>query len=230
MKTRYIISSAIAYLLPVSFAIIMRLNQDEAMDVGKMLLYPLIFGGGLIIVILLLNRYVCNEKIARFNLKAGRFLIDIRDGLFLLLMYVVVAVIFQFTINRWIRYEPPSPDVMDLMKELSRNPWLMILWLGPVVWIGVGVFEELSKAFFLKNLWNIWPNINVKWIVLVFTSILFGMVHMYQGTTGIISTTVLALISGTYYLKIGRFWPLVISHSLYDSAWIIFGVIMINNG
>jgi len=67
---------------------------------------------------------------------------------------------------------------------------------------------------------------STQWLVLVVASLLFGIVHFYQGIPGIISTAILAFVAGLYYMKLGRFWPMVIAHSLYDTAWIIFGIIM----
>ena len=42
-----------------------------------------------------------------------------------------------------------------------------------------------------------------------------------------ISTGLMGFIAAWFYLAVGRVWPLIISHALYDSAWIIFGVTMI---
>jgi membrane protease YdiL (CAAX protease family) len=56
---------------------------------------------------------------------------------------------------------------------------------------------------------------------------MFGLVHIYQGIAGIIGTGLLGLIAGSFYIKYGRVWPLIISHALYDSVQIILALIMI---
>jgi membrane protease YdiL (CAAX protease family) len=51
---------------------------------------------------------------------------------------------------------------------------------------------------------------------LVITSLLFGMGHIYQGTLGIFSATLLGFIFGFSFLRIRRLWPVALGHALVD--------------
>ncbi len=103
----------------------------------------------------------------------------------------------------------------------------MALWIGPVVWIGVAAVEELARVFLLSRLWIVWPGTAARWGAVVVSALLFGLAHAYQGPAGVIGTAFLGFIAAWFYLVRGRVWPLIISHALYDSAWIVFGVVMI---
>jgi len=59
------------------------------------------------------------------------------------------------TLMQWIpRSTPPDTELIDAMIELANNSFLMVIWFGPVLWIGIALFEELSRTFLLKCLWN----------------------------------------------------------------------------
>jgi membrane protease YdiL (CAAX protease family) len=41
-------------------------------------------------------------------------------------------------------------------------------------------------------------------------------VHVYQGPIGVVSSIAFGLVFGTYYLRSGRIWPIVLAHGLAD--------------
>jgi hypothetical protein len=92
----------------------------------------------------------------------------------------------------------------------------MILWFGPVLWIGIALFEEISRVFLLKCLWNISEDKSWHIMAILITSMLIGTVHLYQGLAGIISIGLKSVIICFYYYKYRRLLPLIISHGLYD--------------
>jgi len=225
---RHLLAVVIGILPLYGLALWMHLSGKD-LGVREMLLYPLLFGGGEIFLIWQLLKHLCGERLQDLNLKAARIGSDIGWGLGLFVVLVLLAVLGQFTIDRWFPREP-NADMAELVMELSSNPLLMLLWLGPVVWIGVAFFEELSRVFLLTRLWKVWPGGSAAWIIILFASFLFGFVHVYQGTAGVISVGLMSLIKGWFYLRKGRLLPLIIAHGLYDSGWIIFGIVMIRRG
>ena len=224
-RIRQLAAAAIGLGPVVAVLIWMRLRQGEPFDARDLFVYPLVFGGGTIVLITALLRFMCGERLAALNLRPAAWWVDLLWGLGLLAVFVVLAVVGQFTISRWFPRDP-APELRDLVAEISDNPLLLALWLGPVVWIGVALFEELSRVFLLSRLWLVWPGTAARRAAVVASSLLFGLAHAYQGPAGVISTGVMGLIAGWFYLIRGRVWPLIISHALYDSAWIIFGVVM----
>lgn len=221
-----LIAASIATIPGVILLFWFRHMDRASATIFDMLAYPLLFGTGLLALILLLNRYMCKESISSFNPAAGSLPLDIVHGLILFLVYVALTVLQQVTIVRWIPTEGPPPEIQELIRGLSEDPLLLAIWLGPVVWIGVALFEELHRTFFLKCLWSVWRTPVGRWSIACGSAALSGAIHSYQGPIGVISTTIMGFIAALYYLKRGRIWPLVIAHALYDSGWIIFGVAM----
>lgn len=69
----------------------------------------------------------------------------------------------------------------------------------------------------------------VGWIAATLvSSIVFGLLHMYQGLSGMIATGVTGLVLGCVYLASGRnLWAPIVAHGVMDSSgfvMIYFGV------
>ena len=123
-----------------------------------------------------------------------------------------------------------NPAILTLIRGLVRDPLLLALWLGPVVWIGIAAFEEFQRAFMLDLLTDIAPKTWHKALVLFLSAGLFGLAHLYQGPAGIAGTFLFAVVMGLYYLGRGRIGPMIIGHALYDSVQIIILVLQIPQG
>lgn len=215
-------------VLPINLIMIWhRLTQTENFSTVDMLIYPLLFGGGSIVLILLLNKYLLEETFtAAFNSGKSSLYWDVLAGLGLTVVYFAMFFAERATLMQWLpRNSPPNTELINVMIDLANNPALMIIWFGPVLWIGIALFEELSRTFLLKCLWNI--NNNIKWHMLVvfLASVLIGAVHLYQGVYGIISIGLKSIVMCLYFYRYRRLLPLVISHGLYDGLQFAFFII-----
>lgn len=213
---------AVVYLPIYLFALATHLS-GRAVGLSELLLYPLLIGGGAIVVILFLFRFVCGERIASLNLKHGRWLSDIAAGMVLAVLLLLLLAAQQFSVARWLPQSsaPLSPEQLTLFIGLAHNPLLAAIWLGPVVWIGVAGFEELTRVFMLNRLWLVWRGAPARWLILLLSAILFGLVHIYQGPANTIAIGFQGLIYGWYYLEFGRIWPMIVAHALYDSIQVV---------
>lgn len=196
------------------------------------MLYPLLFGGGTVVLIIVLLRFLCGNVVGSLNLKEGRLRSDIATGILLAIGFLLLLVVQQYTVSRWFPSQPaePAPELQILFGGLARNPLLLALWLGPVVWLGVAGFEELSRVFMLSRLWKVWPGPAGRWFALILSAALFGLVHIYQGPANAIAIGIQGLLYGLYYLAFGRVWPMIIAHALYDSVQIIQVVTLFSRG
>lgn len=217
-------------ILPFNIIMIWyRLTHAEGFTTSDMLVYPLMFGGGIILLILALNKFLLKKEISDFNPGKGKWHWDIIIGLGLTAIYFILMFIEQVTITRLLpQGRPPSQEVIDLMISLANNPLLLAIWLGPVVWIGVAIFEEVQRIFFMNCLWRLSKNKYWEFFTILFVAVVWGFVHLYQGPFGIISVSIQGLIMGFYYYKFKRIWPLIISHALYDSIQIIMFVVQVS--
>lgn len=144
-------------ILPINLIMIWyRLTQTENFTTTDMTVYPLLFGGGSIILILLLNKFLLKDSFkTTFNSGKGTWYWDFLVGLGLTAIYFSMFFLERATLMQWLpRNNPPNTEIINVMIDLAHNPLLMIIWFGPVLWIGIALFEELSRTFLLKCLWN----------------------------------------------------------------------------
>jgi membrane protease YdiL (CAAX protease family) len=197
----------------------------RGLSVAELFLYPLLLGGAEVAIILILIRLVFRERVGDLNRKPGRWFRDIASGLLLLVVSFAVMLLHSVLLAPLLPQPAAPPAVVtNLLHVLSKSPVLLVVWLGPVVWIGVALFEELSRVFFLDRLWKLWPGPTGRWTAVVLSAGIWGVVHIYQGLSSVVSVFLLGLVYALYYLRFGRVWPLVIAHALFDSVQILSAV------
>jgi uncharacterized protein len=54
------------------------------------------------------------------------------------------------------------------------------------------------------------------WKGLLLTTVLFALLHVYQGTYGVVAAAVLGLVYGVAFCWLRRLWPVAIAHALAD--------------
>ncbi len=221
---RHILAAVLGISPAYGLALWMHVTLGRPYTLGEMLAYPLVFGGLSLVLIWVLLTKLCHERPSALVPGSGSLPRDLLEGLGLLVLLVALTIVELPTVYRWL---PTSQrgDAGVLIRGLMRNPWLLALWLGPVVWVGVALFEEASRAFLLTRLWHIWTGRGARWLAVALSAALFGLVHIYQGAAGVASTAIFGLVMGAYFLHRGRLVPLVASHALYDTAWIVFGLL-----
>ncbi|MEO1042105.1 MAG: type II CAAX endopeptidase family protein [Pseudomonadota bacterium] len=98
---------------------------------------------------------------------------------------------------------------------------LMLLLLS---WTSAAIGEEMVfRGFLMTRLAEMFGRSAISWVVaLVFSSIIFGALHAYQGINGILVTGLVGFIFGVWYL-IGRrnLLPLMIAHGLVDTMSVV---------
>lgn len=217
-----ILAVIIVYVPLYGFALWTHLSQ-RTITLKELFLYPLLLGGGGIVLILLIFRFVCGEPLANIQLKPGKWYTDIAAGVLLGLLSLGLKVLQVVVQSRLMpsTSSPASEEVITLFSGIAHNPLLISIWLGPVVWIGVAGFEELTRVFMLNRLWKVWPQPVMVWLVLVLSAVLFALVHIYQDPLSMLFIFFQGLLYGWYYLRFGRLWPLIIAHAIYDSLQVI---------
>jgi membrane protease YdiL (CAAX protease family) len=212
------------------FVIGSHILRGGAYTLKEMLLYPLIMGSAMIFWIAFLYKALAGKDWRRIDRKPGTWAKDAISGVGLGLGLLLLLLIQRSTIYRWLPGPPANRTMLTLIQGLVRDPLLLAIWLGPVVWIGVAVFEEFQRAFMLDLLTDVAPKTGHKAVVLFLSAGLFGLAHLYQGPAGVAGTFLFAVVMGLYYLVRGRIGPMIIGHALYDSVQIIMLVIQIRRG
>ncbi len=110
------------------------------------------------------------------------------------------------------------PDISHLMNIPGNLQGLIISLI--LVWITAAFLEEFIFRGFLLNAidrllgsteWSMWTSV-------VISSVIFGVIHAYQGLTGILLTGSIGFIFGvTFVLNGRRLWPLILMHGIIDT-------------
>jgi membrane protease YdiL (CAAX protease family) len=222
------LAAALAVVLPLTASTVwFHLIREGPLTVKELLGYPLLFGGGLILWILALHRLLCGDDFINLGFQIARKWLDVVLGILLAAGFLIFKLVFHQAADGLFPPRPPVEELVNLLVELSRDPWLLALWLGPVVWVGVALFEELWRAFLLRRLWRVWGTSVGKWLAVLFSAIVFAFAHVYQGPAAMICIGIQSLLGGWFYMVTGRIWALIICHALFDSFQIIMAVLFI---
>ena len=217
-----ILAVAVVYVPLYAFAIWSQLSQ-RVITLKELFLYPLLLGGGAVVLILLFYRFICLEPITSLNFRAGKWYADVLAGILLAAVFLGLKVLQQVIQSRWMpRTAGSTPqELITFFSGIVNNPLLLAIWLGPVVWLGVAAFEELTRVFMLNRLWTVWPRPAAVWCVIIVSAALFGLVHIYQGPINAMAMALQGFLYAWYYKSFGRVWPMIIGHALYDSLQVI---------
>lgn len=88
-------------------------------------------------------------------------------------------------------------------------------WLFAGICVTAGVCEEiLFRGFLLFYLQEVFGS--APWVAIVVSSAIFGLCHVYQGFTGVLTTGVLGAVLAGLYLSSGSLLLPIIIHTLID--------------
>jgi hypothetical protein len=129
-------------------------------------------------------------------------------------LYVMEPLIARLTGN--------LPDVSQFA-PLIGNTFFLFISLT-VSWTLAAFGEELAfRGYLMTRGVDLVGSTRAGWLIgLIVVSILFGMVHMYQGMSGMIAITMTGLVLGGLYLATGRnLWVPIIVHGVNDTVGFI---------
>jgi membrane protease YdiL (CAAX protease family) len=180
----------------------------------------------MIVLLCLLLWFLCGERVSDLNLRGGTWWGNALATVLLTALTLGVLVLTKGPLERILPRVPDSDSGLgNLFSGLAQSPWKLVLFVGPVLLIGVAQ-EELTRVFLLSRLWKLSPAIGWRWFGVVLSAVLFGLAHLYQGPAGMVSTGISGLIMAIYYLVFGRIWPMVFAHYLHDALQFVFIVLM----
>lgn len=124
-----------------------------------------------------------------------------------------------------------APYIMQLGERPNFNHLLvlrgnlpLLIFALVMVWITAAFLEELIfRAYLINALDKLLGNtLASAEIAVLISAVIFGLLHAYQGLTGILLTGSLGFIFGIFFLLNGRrIWPLILVHGLIDTISLI---------
>ena len=214
-KLKSIIALSIVVFIPFGLMIWFRIHQSTGFASTELIVYPLLFGGLSIAMLLFIKKYFLKEQFSDFNSGKATWYKDLSWGIFLAIIYFVLFFLERFTLSNILQFNS-NMELLGLMLDMRENPIFLFIWFGPVLWIGIALYEELIRVFILTSLWK-WSRTYTWTICVVFISaLIIGLTHWSQGSYGIVTIGIKSLVSGYFFYRKRRLMPLVYAHILYD--------------
>lgn len=212
---RSLIALSIVVFIPFGLMLWIRTHQSTGFASVELILYPLLFGGLSILILYLLKTKFLGETIEDFNPGEGTWASDMGWGVALTVGYFTLFYLERATLSNILNFNP-NTELLSLMLDMRKSPLLLVLWFGPVLWVGIALYEELIRVFLLTSFWK-WSK-RTDWVIaaILLTSILIGLAHWSQGSYGIVTITIKSLVSCIFFYSRRRLMPLVYAHVLYD--------------
>jgi membrane protease YdiL (CAAX protease family) len=204
--------AAAAGVLPLySSLIIYQLRRDQPPSLHGFIFYLGVISPLAIMIALLLLRFLCGENLRALNLRPGKLSSDLIAALILSPVILVANVVSNYFLSGLLPVSASNTSIRDLFVEVASKPGLLVLFLGPLMFLGAAS-EELIRVFLLSRLWKVWPSTMGKLVAVLISACLFGLIHVYRGPVHVLWTTLCGLIMALYYLRFGRVVPLILAH------------------
>lgn len=138
---------------------------------------------------------------------------------------ILILSLFMLIINPAIfKLFPPETKDLSRFSTLKGNEVMLTLMILSS-WITAGFAEEIIwRGYVMKSIALLLGNKDFSWIIsLIVSSVLFGLLHFYQGPIGILQTGIAGLFFGIIYILNGKknLWMNIIIHGLIDTISMI---------
>ena len=111
----------------------------------------------------------------------------------------------------------------DRFQFFLGNPQMFISYVVVVIWFGAALGEELfMRGFIMNRLADMFGQNKLGWSLAVLAqAVVFGAMHISQGSAGMITTGFVGLIFGTYYvISKKRLFPIILAHGFINTIGI----------
>lgn len=83
----------------------------------------------------------------------------------------------------------------------------------------VGFYEEVvARGLLLARSRRLFGG---TWVPVLFSSVLFGLGHFYQGTYGVVQTALLGAVLAAFTIRWGTLWPAIMAHAAINMLSIV---------
>ena len=208
-------------VLPLySSLIIYQLRREQPFSTQAFIFYLAVIAPLTIVIVLLLLRFLCGENPRDLNRRPGKLSSDLLAALILSPVILVANVTSTYFLSELLPESASNTSVRNLFVEVAGNPRLLVLFVGPLIFLGAAS-EEVIRVFLLSRLWKVWPSTTGKSVTVVISACLFGLIHVYRGPVTAAWTAICGLIMALYYLRFGRAVPLILAHYLTNALQVV---------
>jgi membrane protease YdiL (CAAX protease family) len=115
-------------------------------------------------------------------------------------------------------------DAADRFRFFLGKPDVLMFYLVFGIWFGAALGEELlMRGFLLNHLKKLIGDSKMSWaLALIIQAVLFGFMHSYHGSQGVVITGLIALSFGIFYLVAKRkLFPVIFAHGVFDTLTMV---------
>jgi membrane protease YdiL (CAAX protease family) len=119
-------------------------------------------------------------------------------------------------IGVWIIVSAIFGDDLKVVEPLTQRPSGLYHWM---LWMGLAVSAGFCEEFVVRGYgtgflmrWGV-----NRWVAAVITSVLFGILHIYEGPHAMLVIAVWGLLFAIPFVKTGSIWPGVVAHTAIDA-------------
>jgi len=166
------------------------------------------------------------QKLSDFGLTFGR--INLKESLRIVLRSLLVCILASvgFIVGTIIMANitgmPESAD-MSNYEYLQNNIFMLILSLIGVYIVSSFGEEVVYRAFLINRISELGLDSKYgKMATVVISAVIFGFAHYEWGPAGIVSTAIMGLVLGIFYVKFKKkLWILVLAHAYMDTILLV---------
>lgn len=134
----------------------------------------------------------------------------------------IAIVLLAIFVQPYFRTLSDPPDISHLMVLRQNTPLFFLALI--LIWTSAAFLEELVFRAYLINTLDLLLGRN-SWstgAAIVISAVIFGIIHAWQGLSGILTTACVGLILGIGFVYNGRrIWPLILVHGIIDTYTLI---------
>lgn len=133
---------------------------------------------------------------------------------------IIGFLLFNIMVGVTRKFGLPGPDISGLSDVLNGNLANYIQFMVLVVWGSAAIGEELfARGFLLNRMEVFFAGLPGAWVLAAIAQALaFGMLHFYQGLTGILGTALIGFMMALLYRFTGRnLVAPIVAHGLIDT-------------
>ena len=178
------------------------------------------------IIIILLFLWARGDPLSQIGFAPPQnWFITILMGLGLGLIIQLLSVILIEPLTEKITNSKHDHSVIDAVK----GNWKVFLQWMLMVWILVAVIEEgIYRGYLMTEMMDLLGAGSIALVInLLYSSMVFGLSHGYQGSSGMLSTGIVGVILGGIFILSGfNLWLVIFTHGFIDT----FGIGLIAIG
>ena len=108
--------------------------------------------------------------------------------------------------------------------EIAHGSFMVVRWFG-IIWTYAAFGEEIGyRGYLLNRVADLGGRSRTALVIgLLWSSVMFGFAHWYQGPAGVVSGAASGIVFGAAYLLAGgNLWVAVLAHGFSDSLALLF--------